>query len=184
MSESRLAARYAEALLHLAQARRSVDVIRSELRDLVELIETTPELRRLLERPDMGAAQKLEALREGLGGRFSETVMALLATLLRHHRGETVAEVLEAYEELADRAAGVIRAEARTVIPLSEQQRARLVAVLEGMTGKKVKLEERVDPTVLAGMRLQVGDRLIDGSAAGRLARMRKELTGGRGRTP
>jgi len=53
-----------------------------------------------------------------------------------------------------------------------------LTAVLARFTGKRVLLEERTDPDVLAGVRVRVGDRLIDGSAAGRLQRLREELLG------
>jgi F-type H+-transporting ATPase subunit delta len=181
VSERRVAARYAEALFGLAQARSSVEALRAELAELARLVEEAPELQRLLERPDVEAGAKLEAVRAALGAKFSETVVALLDALVRHGRGDSVAEVAKAYHELADEAAGMLQAETRTVVPLSQQQRVRLVAALERMTGKRVKLEERIDPSVIAGVRLLVGDKLIDGSAAGRLARMREGLIGRRG---
>jgi F-type H+-transporting ATPase subunit delta len=167
----------------LAQARGTTPQVGEELEELVRLAAAAPELRMLLERPDLAVERKLEALREGLGPRFSQTVTALVAGLVRHGRGDSIGEVAEAYGELADEAAGVARAEARTVVPLSATQRARLAAGLERLTGKRVRLEDKIDPTVLAGVRLQVGDRLIDGSAAGRLARMREELMGHQGRS-
>jgi F-type H+-transporting ATPase subunit delta len=89
--------------------------------------------------------------------------------------------VSEAFQALADRADGVVVAEAETVAPLTDQQRDRLVAALERLTGQRVRLEERLDASVLAGVRLRVGDRLIDGSAAGRLARMSEELMAAQG---
>jgi F-type H+-transporting ATPase subunit delta len=142
----------------------------------VRLVEATPPLQELLARPDVEPERKLEAIREGLGDQFTGTIIALLAALVRHQRGEQVAAVAEIFEELADEAAGVVRAEARTVVPLTEQQRARLAAVLSRATGRRVVLEERIDPGILAGVRVQIGDRLIDGSAAGRLERLREEL--------
>jgi len=181
VTASRIASRYAEALLGLAQARDATDDVRGELRSLVDLIGNTPQLGRLLERPDLPPQAKLDAIQQAIGDTFSETIVALLATLVRHQRGDIVAQVAEAFEELDDAARGVVRAEAHTVVPLSENQQARLVAALERRTGRKVKLLERVDPTVLAGLRLQVGDKLIDGSAAGRLTRMREQLVNERG---
>lgn len=77
---------------------------------------------------------------------------------------------------MADDAAGVVKAEASTVVPLTPVQRSRLTGALSRITGRRVVLAERVEPEVLAGVRVQVGDRLIDGSAAGRLERMREEL--------
>jgi len=166
LSERRAAARYGEALFDLAQERGAVGELREELEELVGLVEAAPGLRALLERPDLEVERKLEALRAGLGGRFSETVAGLLGTLVRHGRGGIVGEVVETYGELADDAAGVVRAEVRTVVALAKGERERLVAALERLTGRRVRL----------------GDKLIDGSAAGRLARMREELMDQQGR--
>jgi F-type H+-transporting ATPase subunit delta len=181
MSAPRVAARYAEALFGLAQERRAVAALRRELADMAELVRGSQELRSLLERPDVSADRKAAALDAALGGRFSRELLGLLEVLVNHQRGEAVQAVSQAFDALADRAEGVVVAEAETVVPLTGQQRQRLVAALARLTGQRVRLEERVDPSVLAGVRLRVGDRLIDGSAAGRLARMREELMGARG---
>jgi F-type H+-transporting ATPase subunit delta len=181
MSAPRIAARYAEALFGLAQERRAVGALRRELAEIAELVRDSRELRSLLERPDVPADRKAAALDAALGGRFSRELLALLKVLVNHQRGEAAAAVSRAFDVLADRADGVVVAEAETVVPLASQQRERLVAALERLTGQRVRLDERLDPTVLAGVRLRVGDRLIDGSAAGRLARMREELMGVRG---
>jgi len=181
VSVSRIASRYAEALLGVAQARESTEDLRGELRALVEVVRGSPELGRLLERADLPPEAKLEAMQQALGAAFSKTVMATMAALVRHRRGEIVGEVVEAFEELADAASGVVRAEAHTVVPLSQGQRTRLVSALERQTGRDIRLVERLDASVVAGVRLQVGDKLIDGSAAGRLARMREQLVYERG---
>ncbi len=176
MTEHRIAARYAEALFALAQQTQAAAPLGAELEELASLVQRTPQLRALLERPDLPPAWKLQALREALGQAFSETIMRLLSVLLYHQRGDALAQVAQTYRELADEAAGVLPAEARTAVPLTPEQRARLTAALQRLTGRQVRLEARTDPSVLAGVRLQIGDRLLDGSAAGRLAHMRQEL--------
>jgi F-type H+-transporting ATPase subunit delta len=178
VTSRRVAARYAEALFGIAGERGSVDALRAELGELVRVIQASPDLAGLLERPDIEAERKLQALQTALSSRFSDAVLALLATLVRHRRGDHVPEVAAAFDELADDAAGVVRAEATTAVPLTDDQRRRLVSVLNGITGRKVALEERIDPEILAGMTVRVGDRLVDGSAAGRLRRLREELIG------
>jgi len=178
VTSRRVASRYAEALFSLAHERAATDAVRQELRELTQVIGETPVLADLLERPDLDADRKLAAIDAAIGDRFSEMVLSLLAALVRHRRGEYVAEVTAAFDEMADVAAGVVRAEATTAISLSDEQRARLTAALARFTGKQVLLEERTDPEVLAGVRVRVGDRLIDGSAAGRLQRLREDLLG------
>lgn len=176
MTARRAAARYGEALFGLAQERNAVASVRRELRELAALVDASPDLQQLLARPDVDPERKLEALRSALGPGFTDTLVGLLTVLVRHGRGQEVAEVAEAFEQFADEAAGVVRAEARTVVPLTQQQRGRLVGALERVTGRRVILREEIDLGVLAGVRLQVGDRLVDGSAAGRLEHMRQEL--------
>ena len=176
MTERRIAARYAEALFSLAHEQGSVEAVREELEELVRLAEAAPQLQQLLQRPDLDADSKLEALQAGLGASFSDIVMRMVAALVRHQRGDGLAQVAQVYRELADEAAGVVRAEARSAVPLSEAQRRRLTAALERLVGRRVEMEARTDPGVLAGVRVQVGRQLIDGSAAGRLARMREAL--------
>lgn len=176
MTDRRAAARYAEALLEVASEQQAIEAIRQELEVLVALVEATPALEDLLARPDLDAEQKEQMVSAVLGGRFSEAVVAMLLALLRHQRGEDLPAVGEVYEELADEAEGLVRAEARAAVPLTEEEQRRLAAALSRLTGKRVLLEARVEPSVLAGVTVEVGGRLIDGSAAGRLARMREEL--------
>ena len=116
-----------------------------------------------------------------LGEQFSDLTLSLLRVLLEHGRGPDLGAVREAYHELADEAEGVVHAEARSVVPLTPDQRRRLMAALEKSDGPRDHLTERIDPSVEAGMSVQVGDELIDGSAAGRFARMREELLGTQG---
>jgi F-type H+-transporting ATPase subunit delta len=178
VTSRRIAARYAEALFGIAGERGAVDALRVELGELVKVVQSSPELTGLLERPDIGAERKLQVVQAALSSRFSEAIMSLVAALVRHRRGDHIPEVAAAFDEMADDAAGVVRAEATTAVPLTDDQRRRLVSVLDRITGRKVALEERVDPEILAGMMVRVGDQLVDGSAAGRLRRLREELIG------
>ena len=181
MTAPRVAERYAEALFELARARHAVPHISRDLADLAATVQASPDLQRLLQRPDLPAERKIAALQSALGDAFSQAIVALLAILVKHERGAAVQQVAAAYDQLADRAAGIVRAEAATVVALTGEQKSRITRVLERITGRRVKLEERVDPTLFAGVRLRIGDRLIDGSAAGRLARLREELLDQRG---
>ena len=180
MSDRRAASRYAEALLGAAQDGRAVEQVRADLDSLVQLVNETPLLRALIERPDLEAEQKFQALQASLGGQLSQITMSLLRVLFEHGRGPDLEAVRDSYHDLADEAEGIVRADARSVVPLSAEQRRRLVFALEKMTGRRIALTERIDPSVLAGASVQVGDQLIDGSAAGRFARLREELLGTR----
>lgn len=81
------------------------------------------------------------------------------------------------FTELVDAERGVVRAKLRTAVPLEEEQVAGFRARLAAQTGATVELEAEVDPEIVGGAILQVGDQLIDGSTRRRLQRLRQELT-------
>jgi F-type H+-transporting ATPase subunit delta len=176
MSQEAVAARYAEALFEAAREQSRIEELRKQLDDLVQLAQAAPDLRSLLARPDVDAERKLQVLQRVLGRELAPVLMGLVEALLRHNRGDHLGAVKREFARLADAAAGVVRGEVRTVVPLTDEQRRRLTAALERVTGARVLLSQRLDPTVVAGAVVQLGDRLVDGSAAGRLARMRGEL--------
>jgi F-type H+-transporting ATPase subunit delta len=85
-------------------------------------------------------------------------------------------EIAAQFEVLADDAAGRVRATVTTAIPLSEADRGSLARDLSSQLGKDVRLESRVDPAILGGLVLQVGDRLTDASVAARLDQLRRQV--------
>lgn len=171
-----VAKRYAEGLFQSAADRSEVEALRRELEELAQVAASTPALRSLLERPDLGAEQKMAALEAALGREVRPKLMGLLSALVRHGRGDHLEPVAQAFTQLAEEAAGVVHATVRAAVPLTPEQKRRLAAALERLTGGRVVLEERVEPEVLAGASVEVGERLIDGTAAGRLAQLRQVL--------
>jgi F-type H+-transporting ATPase subunit delta len=87
-----------------------------------------------------------------------------------------VNDLVDEYEQLADSASGRLRATAVTAVALSEQERSRLSTQLSRRFGREVRLEVRVDPDIIGGLVLEVGDHLIDASVAGRLRQLRRTL--------
>jgi len=85
-------------------------------------------------------------------------------------------EIVDHFEVLADEAAGRVRVRVTTAIPLSEADREQLGRDLSAQLGKDVRMVAEVDPTILGGLLLQVGDRLTDASVAGRLDQLRRKV--------
>jgi F-type H+-transporting ATPase subunit delta len=102
--------------------------------------------------------------------------MNLMRLLVARHRVERIDEIVEQFETLADEAAGRVRATVTTAIPLSEADRAGLAKDLSQGLKKDVRLEARVDPAILGGLILEVGDRLTDASVATRLDQLRRRV--------
>ena len=96
--------------------------------------------------------------------------------LVASRRVDRIDEIVDHFEVLADEAAGRVRARVTTAIPLSDADREKLGRDLSAQLGKDVRMVADVDPAILGGLLLQVGDRLTDASVAGRLDQLRRKV--------
>ena len=169
------ASRYARAVFELASEESSIDEWSRELA-LIRVVLADPTVRAILANPSVSLESRLKAV-DGLDlpgiGAQGLNLMRLLAA---RRRVEQMDEIVEHFEVLADDAAGRVRASVTTAIPLSEEERKKLAGDLSAQLGKDVRLVAEVDPAILGGLLLQVGDRLTDASVAGRLDQLRRRV--------
>jgi F-type H+-transporting ATPase subunit delta len=169
------ASRYARAIFEVAAAEKQVDQWSRRLHALAAAFEV-PEVKQAFGNPTLSREELDRAVGAldlpQLGGEG----LNLLRLLVENHRTDQVEEIARRYDELADAAAGRVRATVITAVDLSNADREALRKDLSGSLGKEVKLEARVDPSILGGLVLQVGDRLIDASVATRLHQLRRQI--------
>jgi F-type H+-transporting ATPase subunit delta len=177
MSVSIVARRYARAVLDLGVELGQLDAIVDEMSAFAEAWEASPELRNALENPLVAHDAKKAVVNE-LAGRLgaSPTTRHTLLLLVDRRRAKALPHVAQALREFADARKGLLRAEVSTAAPLSETYYARLQAQLEAMTGKRVVVDRRTDPTLIAGVVTRIGDRILDGSLRTRLQSLREAL--------
>ncbi|GBD06945.1 ATP synthase subunit delta, sodium ion specific [bacterium HR21] len=176
MSPLRIARRYATALLKLAQESQEHERIYEELCWLRRIVQSSSELRAFLRNPIIRSEQKRAVIRELLAPHVSPLLVQFLMLLIEKRREALLPDIIAAYEELyyqyTDRLAVLIR----SAVPLEEELQARLVAALHERTGKTIVPSFAVDPTLLGGVQLQIGDTVIDGTLRHALERLRREL--------
>jgi len=177
MFASRIARRYARALLALAQERDAVDEVQADLQQVRQQLEATPELQSLLEHPVIPATRKKALVRQFFEVSLGEVVVDFLCLLVDNERANLLAGIMAEFEDRVHALRGVVPAKVTTAIPLTEEQRRRLVDRLKQLTqAQEVILEPEVDPTLIAGAVIQIQDRLIDGSVKTALERLRDQL--------
>ena len=169
--------RYARVLLELAQARGEVESWRGILQDMAEAA-ANPDFAALLEAPGLSAEEKLAAAREVLPD-ATELGYNLLVLLARRRAVNLLSRIQEEFEAGADVLEGVQRVEVRTAVLLDQGQQRRITEGLQASLGLEVRLTARVDPALLGGMVVRIGDRVIDGSTRGRLQALRHSLAAG-----
>ena len=114
-----------------------------------------------------------------IGSIVSGPVLNLVKLMLRRGRIEQLPQVAAEFRRLDNARQGIVPATATSATPLSQDEVRALVARLEQMTGARIELDLQVDPSLLGGLIVRVGDRMIDGSVRGRLERLRNQLVSG-----
>jgi F-type H+-transporting ATPase subunit delta len=172
------ARRYAEAAFELAERDGNVDTWLNQLSTVAQAV-ADPELTRRLEDPHVALETRTAAMHKMLGTDMLPQVGNLLALALRRRRLESMPQIATEFRRLYNRRAGIVVATATSALELDATERAALQTRLEKMTGAKVELETTVDPSILGGIQVRVGDTLYDGSVRGRLERLRAKLASG-----
>jgi len=166
--------RYARAILDVAAREGDYDRWLRDLRALEEAL-AEPEMEAFLNNPNFTPASKLQVIAQLLPG-MSELEGNLVKLLIHRRRTEVLAAIRAELERLVDERRGLLRAEVTTAIDLDPVRAARVASRLADITGKQIVLEQRVDPSILGGIIVRMGDRLLDGSLAGRLQALRQRL--------
>jgi F-type H+-transporting ATPase subunit delta len=166
------------ALLVRAERAGTLDTVEDELFRLGRIVAGHGELERLLSDPVAPLDGKLALLRSLVVGKVDPTTAKLAEALVSYPRGRRAVEGLEELADLAAKRRERSVAHVTTVAPLTEQQQERLAATLQRIYSRPIALHIEVDPDLLGGLVVKVGDEVIDGSAAGRLDALRRRLAG------
>jgi len=171
-----IAKRYAKAMFEIAREKGTVSEIEPQLRGIAEALERDADIRKFLAFPNIGSQQKVEIFRQALGGKVSDEVLQLIALLIKRGRQDDIPGVYEAYTRIAGEATGEARAVVYTALPLGEAELAAIAERFGKIAGKTIRAEQEVEPSLLGGIQVRIGDRLYDGSLSGKLARLEKAL--------
>ena len=167
--------RYAQAVFQIALERGELDAWLEDLRLLAQARENEA-LFAILDAPHVSVSRKVGVANDAFGGSISPLALNLISLLASRNAAYLAADIAEHYQRLLDAHRGIERAEAVSAVPLSDEQRRKVEEVLRGIAGKEVRLTWRVDPHVLGGLVVRIGDRLLDGSTRARLQAMRRDV--------
>lgn len=169
--------RYAAALFGAAVKARAEEVVLEDLRALEALYERDERFQQFLEAPDVLTEDKVALVERVLTGRAHELVVRLLLLMLEKKRIQHLPLVLADYRELVEEHLGRVRALVTSAAPMADDQAEELRVRLERISGKKVRLETKVDRSLLGGVVVMIGGKILDGSLRHRLEEMRERLS-------
>lgn len=171
-----VAKRYAEALFDVAKSRGTVDAVENQLQLVSETVSGHAELENMLHHPRISGEDKKKVVEQIFQNDVNQEVLNLLKVLIDRHRESILEELKEAYTKLANEYRGLIDMTVITASPLNKEEEEKLTEAFGRLFDKKLRLTVNVDPKIIGGVLVKVGNRLYDGTMAGKLARFSQEL--------
>lgn len=176
MRDRTVANRYARALLEAAKAEGVLEGVAESYAAILELHLGRTDLRIFLESPQVATDEKEQLLDALFKGRVEDLMLRFIHMLLHKNRVEHFRDIGEEFAVLVESARGFRRAVCVTAIPLPGDLEATLQSTLEKITGGKIILEKKVDPEVIGGVCVTLGDKILDGTVRTNLDLLREHL--------
>ncbi len=166
---------YARSLFEVAEEADKLDVVREQLGEFADAVAESHDLSVFLFSPYFSTEEKKEGLRKVMDD-VDETFENFLELLLEQHRMPAIHRIRREYETLWDRQNDVLPVEVTSAVELDEETVKSVGDRIGEQTGRKVELTSRVDPDILGGLVLRVGNSILDASIRNRLDQLRKQV--------
>ncbi|GAC1657599.1 MAG: F0F1 ATP synthase subunit delta [Vulcanimicrobiaceae bacterium] len=176
MANEKLARRYASAIFALASDGKATEGVGHDLQRVNDAIQSNDDTKRFFVAPVVDAQEKERVLRDTIAGNVHEVALHALLLLVRKRREALLPEIVRQYRILEMRARGAEPLTVTTARALSAPALAKMLSRLEEVYAKKFDVKQDVDPHLIGGARIMMGDRRIDGSVSGRLEDLSRTL--------
>ncbi|MFV9510408.1 F0F1 ATP synthase subunit delta [Tepidibacillus sp. LV47] len=175
-----VARRYAKALFEVAYANRILDQVEADLQLIVKVFKGTEGFLSFLRHPLIEKEKKKQMIDSAFGDSILPISKKLLFQLIEANREEYVEAIRDAYIKLANQVRGIVDVTATTAIALTEEEKEKITQSIQFKIGKTVRLHNIVDPSIIGGIMIQIGDRLYDGSLKKKLLKVQRSLMASR----
>ncbi|MCB0792532.1 MAG: ATP synthase F1 subunit delta [Flavobacteriales bacterium] len=175
---SPVAYRYARSLLDLSVEKDQLEAVQEDMALVARTCAESRELQLLLKSPVVKADKKEKILNEVFAGRVGRVTSLFMGILVRKGRESLLPEVAAAFGELYRNRMGILECSITSAAALNETARAHVKAFAETEhPGKSIRISERVDPALIGGLVIRIGDEQYDGSVIRRLADLRRKFS-------
>lgn len=168
--------RYATALFEVALQTEQVEKFEKEVHQLLQIFQQEKELIEVLQHPHVVQEEKIALLEKIFQERISQEILGLLVLMVQKKREEHIQGVLALFLNKVQEAKGVVTVIVKSAVPLLEEQKEKIEKKLYTSLHKEIQLKIYVDPTLIGGLVLRIGDQWIDRSIAGEINNMKQQL--------
>ncbi len=176
MSEIQVASRYAKSLIDLAREQKVLDKVKSEMDLFIEVGKVNPQLLAVLKNPIISLDKKAAILKDLFADKVQPMVISFFNIMVNKGRAGVLYGTAKEFVNLYNQDKGIVKAKVTSAVALTEENKKQLVDVVKAATKGEVILEAKVDPKLIGGFILQVGDRQFDASLNSKLNKLKKEF--------
>ncbi|MGB2698275.1 MAG: F0F1 ATP synthase subunit delta [Candidatus Zixiibacteriota bacterium] len=177
MISSEVGKKYAAALFKSAKKEKIADIVLEDYRSIMKIFKENPPFKGLLEAPQLSEKDKKKLLKDLFEGKISEVLLSFLTLLVDKKRIQYLFDIFPEFEKSVKEDQGIVLAEVTTAIPLDDALSQNLKRKLEIKTQKKIEMVEKVDPGIIGGVTVILGDKVIDQSIKYQLGQLREKIS-------
>ncbi len=171
-SVSRVYAKSLFSLVESSSAREGLERTLAELEEILQLARSMPEFGEFVSSRVITAERKIASLRRMFEGRLEQSTLNFLLVLAGNDRLRMLPGIVAAYDELFQKAFGRVEVDVYTAAPIDESDKQALAERIRSQLNREPVIHSYVDPSMIGGVRIQIGDHLIDASVSSRLRRL------------
>lgn len=168
--------RYATALFDIAVENNSIDELENQVRVLHEVLDSEEQFMQILHHPHILGDEKIQLLKDVFSSQISNELMGLLVLVVQKGRQEYILEILSTFLDEVKKHKDIVTAVVVSAVPLKDEQIDKIKQNLTNSVKKQIQIETQVDSSIIGGLKIRVGDRILDASVQGKLQGLKTRL--------
>lgn len=168
--------RYATALFDIAKEQGAMDTFKEQATLIRNLFSTESDYLAILGHPTVLIQEKIKMIEDAFSGQVADEFVGLLALVIKKERQAFIIEILDTFIEMAKTEAGIVQGTVISALPLKDEQLAQIKSNIEQKIGGTIELTTEVDKSLIGGMIIRVGDKVVDGSIRGQMETLKVQL--------
>lgn len=172
-----IAKRYANALYEIATQDNKIDLFMDEMNFVKTVFVKETELVQVLNHPKVSTEERTKMIEDIFKGKISEEIVGLLVLILNKDRQEYIVQICDEFLLLALDYKGIVKAYVTSAVELNAAQETKLIEQLKKSLDKDVEIIKEVDESIIAGLIIRVGDKVLDNSIKTKIKKMSKDLS-------
>lgn len=176
MSELQVASRYAKSLIDLAREQKALDQVQQQMMLFVEVCKDNPTFLAVLRNPIVSLDKKAAVLEGLFADKVHQMVLSFFKIMVNKGRSGVLYATAKEFLNLYNQDKGIVKAKVISAVELTEANKKQLIELVKTTTRGEIVLETKLDPKLIGGFVLQVGDKQFDASLSSKLNKLKKEF--------